>query len=104
MNLHSKSWSGALAASTTGLGRLRDKVTMITGAASGIGKEIAVAFACEGAKVVIADLDHHAAQQAASEIDRTRQRALGIAMDVSNEQQVEAGMVRVLETFGASMS
>ena len=68
--------------------------------ASGIGKEIAVAFAREGAKVAIADLNQQAAHQAASEIDPRVQRALGVAMDVSNEEQVEAGMVRVIETFG----
>ena len=73
---------------------------MITGAASGIGKEIARAFAREGAKVAIADLDLKAAQETASEIDPLGQRALGVAMDVSNEEQVEAGMARVIETFG----
>jgi 3-hydroxybutyrate dehydrogenase len=46
-----------------------DQVAVITGAASGIGKEIALAFAAEGAKVVIADLDPKAAQETASEID-----------------------------------
>ena len=81
-------------------GRLLDKVAVITGAASGIGKEIAISFAREGAKVVIADLDQNAAQQAASEIDPTGKRALGVAMDVSNEEQVEAGMARAVETFG----
>jgi 3-hydroxybutyrate dehydrogenase len=78
-----------------------NKVAVITGAASGIGKEIAFAFAREGAKVVIADLDQQAAHKAASEIDSGVQRALGIAMDVSDERQVETGMARVLETCGA---
>jgi 3-hydroxybutyrate dehydrogenase len=100
MNLHSKALSSEPAASTAHQGRLVDKVAVITGAASGIGKEIALAFAREGAKVVIADLDQHAAQEAASEIDPKLQRARGVAMDVSNEEQVEAGMARVTEIFG----
>ena len=100
MNLQYKTPSSGRAASTAHQGLLRDKVAVLTGAASGIGKEIAFAFAREGAKVAIADLDQPAAYQAASEIDPRLQRALGVAMDVSDEQQVEAGMARVLETFG----
>ena len=100
MNSYGKNSSGAPATSTAHQGRLADKVAVITGAASGIGKEIALTFAHEGAKVVIADLDQKAAQETASEIDPSAQRALGVAMDVSNEEQVEAGMARVIETFG----
>jgi 3-hydroxybutyrate dehydrogenase len=81
MNLHSKAFSGEPGASIARQGRLMDKVAVITGAASGIGKEIALAFAREGAKVVIADLDQKAAQETASEIDPLAQRALGVAMD-----------------------
>ena len=81
-------------------GRLLDKVAVITGAASGIGKEIALSFAREGAKVVIADIDQHAAQKAASEIDPRGERALGVGMDVGNEEQVESGMAQAIETFG----
>jgi 3-hydroxybutyrate dehydrogenase len=100
MNSHGKKSSGEPATSHVHEGRLTDKVAVITGAASGIGKEIALAFAREGAKVVIADLDQTAAQETASVIDPSAQRALGVAMDVSNEEQVEAGMARVIETFG----
>ncbi|QPB20132.1 3-hydroxybutyrate dehydrogenase [Rhizobium sp. 007] len=81
-------------------GRLLDKVAVITGAASGIGKEIALTFAREGARVVIADLDQSTAQQTASGIDPTGNRALGVGMDVSNEEQVESGMARAIEAFG----
>src|SRR3954451_5217786 len=100
MNLHDKVSRTATAASGTGQGHLHDKIAVITGAASGIGKEIALVFAREGAKVVIADLDPMAAQATAAAIDPTGQRSLGVAMDVSNEERVEAGMTHALETFG----
>jgi 3-hydroxybutyrate dehydrogenase len=81
--------------------RLQDKVAIVTGAASGIGKEIAIVFAQEGAKVAIADLDGKAADAAAREIDATGKRAIGVAMDVANEQQVDDGTAKVIQTFGA---
>jgi 3-hydroxybutyrate dehydrogenase len=81
--------------------RLKDKVAVITGAASGIGKEIAITFAREGAKVVIADLDQKAADATAAELDPTGARALGVAMDVANEDQVNAGIAKVIDKFGA---
>src|SRR5262249_10699213 len=80
--------------------RLQDKVAIITGAASGIGKEIAIVFAREGAKVAIADLDKTAADATARELDASGKRAIGVAMDVSDEQQVDAGTARVIESFG----
>jgi 3-hydroxybutyrate dehydrogenase len=100
MNPHRKEFSSASVVGTASQNRLADKVAVITGAASGIGKEIARAFAREGAKVVIADLDRAAAQKTASELQLLGQRSLGIAMDVSSEEQVEAGMAEVIETFG----
>src|SRR5258708_29376846 len=79
--------------------RLKDKVAIVTGAASGIGKEIAKAFVREGARVVIADLNQKAADAAAAELGDTR-KAFGVVMDVTNEQQVEAGAARAGEEFG----
>jgi len=81
--------------------RLNDKVAIITGAASGIGKDIAIVFAREGAKVAIADLNQKAADATAREIDPGGERAIGVAMDVTDEQQVEAGTAKVIEAFGA---
>ncbi|HVD73641.1 MAG TPA: 3-hydroxybutyrate dehydrogenase [Xanthobacteraceae bacterium] len=79
--------------------RLKDKVAIVTGAASGIGKEIARTYAREGARVVIADLNQTGADATAAELGGSR-KALGVAMDVTNEQQVEAGVARTMEQFG----
>ena len=68
------------------MGRLSGKVAIITGAASGIGKEIAKRFADEGAKVVIADLQLPGAQATASEISQSG----GIAMGVAINRQLRA--------------
>jgi 3-hydroxybutyrate dehydrogenase len=81
--------------------RLQDKVAIVTGAASGIGKEIALVFAREGAKVAIADLNRQAADATAREIDSTGKRAIGVVMDVTDERQVDVGTAEVIETFGA---
>ena len=81
--------------------RLKDKVAVITGAASGIGKEIAITFAREGGKVVIADLDQKAADATAAELDPTGARVIGVAMDVVNEEQVNAGIAKSIARFGA---
>lgn len=81
--------------------RLKEKVAIITGAASGIGKDIAIVFAREGAKVAIADLDQKSADATAREIDPSGKRAIGVAMDVSDEQQVDAGTAKVIDAFGA---
>ncbi|MGZ9032418.1 MAG: 3-hydroxybutyrate dehydrogenase [Burkholderiaceae bacterium] len=80
--------------------RVKDKVAVVTGAASGIGKGIATAFAREGAKVAIADLDLSVTEAVARELDPAGERAFGVEMDVSSEQHVEAGMAKVIETFG----
>ena len=80
--------------------RLQDKVAIVTGAASGIGKEIATVFVREGAKVAIADLDKKAADATAKELDSSGKRAIGVAMDVTVEDQVEAGTAEIIKTFG----
>ncbi len=82
------------------MARFTDQVAIITGSASGIGKEIATRMAAEGAAVVIADLNMAAAEATAKEIGATGARTLAIAMDVTNEEQVEAGVAKTMATFG----
>jgi 3-hydroxybutyrate dehydrogenase len=79
---------------------LQDKVAIVTGAASGIGKDIAKAFLANGAKVVIADLNIDAANATAVDFDPSGQRAMGVAMDVTQEDQVNAGVEAVVARFG----
>lgn len=79
--------------------RMQDKVAIVTGAASGIGKEIARTFAREGAKVAIADLNQTGADATALELGGPTQ-AIGVAMDVTDEDQVGAGIAKALAAFG----
>ncbi|QYE36418.1 3-hydroxybutyrate dehydrogenase [Polymorphobacter sp. PAMC 29334] len=79
---------------------LTDKVAVITGAASGIGKDIAKVYLAAGAKVAIADLNIDAANATALEFDPSGERAMGVAMDVTQEDQVNAGIEAVVAKFG----
>jgi len=80
--------------------QLKDKVAFITGSASGIGKEIAILFAREGAKVVIADLNKQAADATAAELQASGAQAMGVAVDVTSEDQVNASVEEAAEAFG----
>jgi 3-hydroxybutyrate dehydrogenase len=80
--------------------KLKDKSAIITGAASGIGKEIAIIFANEGAKVAIADMNQAAADATAAEIKASGGQAMGVAMDVTDEKAVNDGVAAVAKAFG----
>jgi 3-hydroxybutyrate dehydrogenase len=80
--------------------RLAGKTAYVTGAASGIGLAIAELYAREGANVAIADLNQAAADAAAAKIEASGGKALGLAVDVTNEQQVDATVDRTAEKFG----
>jgi 3-hydroxybutyrate dehydrogenase len=79
---------------------MQDQVAIVTGAASGIGRAIAHRLAREGAHVVIADLALPAAEKTVAEFAADGLAATAIAMDVSDEAQVEAGIAAVLGKLG----
>ncbi len=81
--------------------KLRNKVAIVTGAASGIGKEIALVYAKEGAKVAIADLNLDSANRVVDEIKSEGGQAMAVAMNVTDEQQVNEGVDAVAKQFGS---
>ncbi len=80
--------------------KLQDKIAFVTGAASGIGKAIAEIYAREGAKVAIADMNLAAAQAAAEELKGRGANAMAVAVDVTDEGQVNAGVDAVVKAWG----
>lgn len=80
--------------------RFNGKVAFVTGAASGIGRATAVAFAAEGARVAILDRTADALGDTADAIRNAGGEVLVIACDVSKPEQVEAAVVHTVETFG----
>lgn len=81
--------------------RLDGKVAIVTGAASGIGKRIAEVYAANGAAVAIADINLAAANATAKELNDKGGKAMGVAMDVTSEDAVDAGVDAVVRQFGA---
>src|SRR5207249_10237776 len=78
-----------------------DRVAVVTGAASGIGRALASRFAAEGMKVVLADLDGGALGTVERELAASGARALAVPTDVARAADVEALARRALDAFGA---
>ncbi|MFN8497921.1 MAG: SDR family oxidoreductase [Anaerolineae bacterium] len=82
------------------MGRLQDRVAIVTGAAQGIGRALAEGLAGEGAAVVVADLQDEKAQAVAAAIEANGGRALGVAADVTRLADIDATVERAVAAYG----
>lgn len=80
--------------------RLKNRIAIITGAGQGIGRAIALGFAREGARIVLADLNEENAAKVKDEIIASGGNALAFRTDVSDEQSVEATIKNAFGEFG----
>ncbi len=82
------------------MGRVDQKIAIITGSASGIGRATAELFAAEGARVVVADINDKGAEEVAAGIRERGGQAVSVGVDVSDEAQVKAMVDAAVDTFG----
>lgn len=80
--------------------RLKDKVVVITGAGSGMGRAGATLFASEGAKVVVADIDLAGAEQTVKEVVAAGGEAVAVRMDAGSEQDNAAVIATAVDSYG----
>jgi len=80
--------------------RLNNRVAIVTGAGAGIGKAIALRYACEGAKVVVAEINAETGQATADEIRSLKQEATFVRTDVAEESDVRRMVETAFERYG----
>ena len=80
--------------------RLKDKVALITGAAQGIGREIALTFASEGADIVVGDINLDKATKTQADIEALGRKALALELDVTDYAKLTQGINKILDKFG----
>ena len=84
--------------------RLKDKVAVVTGGGSGIGRAICMTFADEGADVVVADINAASAKTVADEIIKHGGKAITTVMDVTNPVDVNKGVEKTMDASEKSIS
>ena len=75
------------------------KIAVVTGAAQGIGKAIALCLAREGADVIISDIDKEKAQEVASEVESLGRRSLPVTVDVTDDEEIGKAVTKSLDKF-----
>lgn len=80
--------------------KLNGKVAIVTGAASGMGKDIALLYAQEGAKIVVSDINYEGAQVTVAEIEKNCGIAIAIKTDVTNQDDIENMFSAAIVAFG----
>jgi NAD(P)-dependent dehydrogenase (short-subunit alcohol dehydrogenase family) len=78
---------------------LLNKICVVTGGASGLGKAICLVFASKGAHVVVADVDLAKATEVARQIETMGRQSLAVRMDVTRSKEIEEALASVLKTF-----
>jgi len=79
---------------------LKDQLALVTGAASGIGRATAAAFAAAGARVIVADIDHAKGEEAAAALRAAGHHAEFLGVDMTDRASIESFVARVLDRFG----
>lgn len=82
------------------MGRLTNKVAIITGSGSGIGKEIALTYGKEGAKVVVADFNEEGLNQTVSELKDLGVEVIGVKVNVTSEEDIDNMVNETIKAFG----
>lgn len=82
------------------MSQYRDKVALVTGGASGIGRSLCISLGAGGAKVIVADIDHEGAEKTALAISGTCGRAKSVLLDVSRAEAVQRVLEQVVDEFG----
>ena len=80
--------------------KLKDNVTVITGAGSGIGRQIALTFAAEGARIAVCDVNTDGAEKTVGTIEESGGSAMSVKMDVTSEEAVNRGIDEVAGKWG----
>ena len=80
--------------------RLKDRVAIVTGGGSGIGRGISLHLPTERAQVVVADINLRGAQETAALILKNGGNAVALEMDVTQKPSVQAAVAHVLRTYG----
>ena len=80
--------------------RFKNKICLVTGAGSGIGKATALAFAKEGATVIVADINIIAAEEVAAMINKDELKAIALKVDIARRSEVEEMIAKTISEFG----